>query len=302
VRAAIEARDVGVVGAHFSAYALPVLDLIRDHPFVFHFHGPWAAESAVESENGLLVRAKREVERVVYARARRFIVLSRAFADVLGESYGVRPEAIECVPGGVEFAKFAIAATPREARIALGLPADRPIIGVVRRLVHRVGLEGLIEAVDTLRVRVPDVLVAVGGTGPLANKLVARVTALGLDDHFTFLGFVTDERLPLLYRACDLSVVPSISLEGFGLTTIESLAAGTPVIVTPVGGLPETVQALDPGLVLENCQPATLAAALADALTGRQRLPSQERCSAYARENFDWPVIAARVLGVYSRL
>jgi glycosyltransferase involved in cell wall biosynthesis len=301
-RAALAESDVGVVAAHFAPYALPGLDLFRDRPLVFHFHGPWAAESAAERENSLIVSVKRAVERAVYTRARRFIVLSGAFADLLAKSYGVRDEAVECVPGGVDAARFAITATPHEARSALELPTGRPVIGVVRRLVHRVGLEGLIEAVAAVRARVPDVLVAIGGTGPLGAELAARVSALGVDAHVKFLGFVPDDRLPLLYRACDVTVVPSLTLEGFGLTTIESLATGTPVIVTPVGGLPETVYALDPGLILEDHRPATLAAALGDALTGRRRLPSRERCAAYARENFDWPVIAARVLRVYRSL
>ena len=68
------------------------------------------------------------------------------------------------------------------------------------------------------------------------------------------LGFVAEEDLPWLYRACDISIVPSVALEGFGLPTIESLAAGTPVLVTPIGGLPETVSELDPGSGAAGCQ------------------------------------------------
>ena len=69
-------------------------------------------------------------------------------------------------------------------------------------------------------------------------------------------------QLPLAYRAADLTVVPTVALEGFGLIAVESLAAGTPVLVTPVGGLPEVVAALSPALVLA----ATGSAPLADAV------------------------------------
>jgi glycosyltransferase involved in cell wall biosynthesis len=152
---------------------------------------------------------------------------------------------------------------------------------------------------DSVHARVPDALLAIAGTGPLVGQLRARIQARGLDDHVRLLGFVADADLPLFYRACDLSIVPSLALEGFGLTTIESLAAGTPVLVTPVGGLPETVQALDAGLVLADARPATLAAGLADALRGALPLPSPQRCARYARTHFDWPVIAGRVLAAY---
>jgi len=93
--------------------------------------------------------------------------------------------------------------------------------------------------------------------------------------------------------------VPSIALEGFGLTTIESLAAGTPVLVTPVGGLPETVRELDPQLVLAGSRPTSLAEGVVAALTGEHVLPSPQACVAYARLRFDWPVIAEQVLNVY---
>jgi glycosyltransferase involved in cell wall biosynthesis len=161
------------------------------------------------------------------------------------------------------------------------------------------GLEGLLDAMRAVRARVPDALLVIAGTGPLAKQLADRAVELGLERHVHFVGFVPDDRLAELYRACDVTIVPSLALEGFGLTTIESLAAGTPVLVTPVGGLPETVLGLDSGLVLADTAPATISAALADALLGARSLPTPERCAAYARASFDWPVIAAKVRAVY---
>jgi glycosyltransferase involved in cell wall biosynthesis len=299
VRSLLETARHDVVAAHFAPYAAPFLDLIEHEPFVFHFHGPWAAESRTERQRGLGVTLKRAMELAVYRRADRFIVLSEAFAGVLCRDYGVARERISIVPGGVDAARFATQQTKREARIGLGIPADRAVVGVVRRLVHRMGLEGLLDAMRAVRARVPDALLVIAGTGPLAKQLADRAVELGLERHVHFVGFVPDDRLAELYRACDVTIVPSLALEGFGLTTIESLAAGTPVLVTPVGGLPETVLGLDSGLVLADTAPATISAALADALLGARSLPTPERCAAYARASFDWPVIAAKVRAVY---
>jgi glycosyltransferase involved in cell wall biosynthesis len=90
-----------------------------------------------------------------------------------------------------------------------------------------------------------------------------------------------------------------VALEGFGLITVESLASGTPVLVTPVGGLPEAVAGLSQDLVLPSTGADAIADGLSKALDGAIRLPDSDACRAYARANFDSPVIAARVASVY---
>jgi len=146
---------------------------------------------------------------------------------------------------------------------------------------------------------VPEVLLLIAGRGPLADALQAQIDALGLAQHVRLLGFVPDEQLPLAYRAADLTIVPTVALEGFGLITLESLAAGTPVLVTPIGGLPEAVRGLSASLVLEAATKEALAAGLIEALTGQRPLPTAEACQAYVRAHYDWPVIARRVKAVY---
>lgn len=292
--------DIDVVAAHFSFYALPALDLLHGQRFVFHFHGPWASESRAEGENGIGVAIKRNIEVRVYRQAERFVVLSSAFGEILEQQYGVAPERIHVVPGGVDADSYGVNGTRREARDRLRLPTDRPLILSVRRLIHRVGLEGLIDAMAEVRRSAPDALLLIAGRGGLAHELAARIQARGLANHVRLLGFVAEADLPWLYRACDLSIVPSVALEGFGLPTIESLAAGTPVLVTPVGGLPETVAALDPALVLPDASVASLAAAMIQALRNPGNLPSQEKCGRYVRQHFHWPVIAQKILSVYS--
>jgi len=239
---------------------------------------------------------------VDHARPRLNIaLLSSAFRDVLHRRYRVPEHRIHVIPGGVDVDRFAIASSRDACRRALGWPEGRPIVLCVRRLVRRVGVDTLVEAAVALRARVPEVLVLIAGRGPLEAELQARIAALGLANHVRLLGFVSDAKLPAAYRAADLTVVPTSALEGFGLVAAESLAAGTPCVVTPVGGLTDVVSPLAPQLVSASPSAADVADMLARALRREIALPSAAHCASYARRRFDWPVVATQVRRVYEQ-
>jgi glycosyltransferase involved in cell wall biosynthesis len=287
--------------SHFALYTLPMLDSLGDTPIVVHFHGPWAAEGAVHGDREVVRQAKLWVERRVYGRAGHFIVLSQAFARVLTDSYGIPPERISIVPGGVDCDRFASRLSKAQACQQLRLPEDRPIVFAVRRLAPRMGLQDLISAAARVRARVPDVLVLIAGRGPIAEQLQKQIADLGLQDHVRLLGFLPDEDLPTAYRAADLSVVPTVALEGFGLVAAEALAAGVPVLVTPIGGLPEVVSDLSADLVLPASGTDALADGITAALLGKLKLPDRARCQDFARR-YDWSCIATQTAAIYRKV
>ncbi|WP_205965266.1 glycosyltransferase family 4 protein [Paraburkholderia flava] len=294
-----QARVPDVVATHFALYAAPTTGVFGGVPRVVHFQGPWADESGAEGRGALSRWMRRALERFVYRGGTRHIVLSHAFAEILHTQYGIDEARIRVVPGCVDVDRFDRGVTKRSAREQLGVSQDRPLLFCVRRLVSRMGIEDLIDAMFVVRRAVPDALLVIAGKGPLEAQLQARIDARGLEAHVQLAGFVPDDALPLWYTAADVTVVPTVSLEGFGLTTIESLASGTPVLVTPVGGLPEAVAPLSPDLVLPSGGFHALGGGIADALLGRRLLPSSAECRAYAREHFDHPVVAAQVAEVY---
>ncbi len=249
----------------------------------------------------MLYFAKRLIERLVYSTAARFITLSEAFKEVLIKRFSIEWGRIDVIPGGIHADMFGITATRSETRDRLGLPRDRPIILCVRRLVSRMGLEELIRAANRVRKRFPDALFLIAGKGRLRELLESRIAEAGLEGQVKLLGFVPDADLPWAYRAADLSIVPSQSLEGFGLVTLESLAAGTPVLVTPVGGLPEVVSGLAKEMILAGTSESQIADGVIAALDGTLPLPAEGQCREYVRTHFDWSVIAPRVLKVYEQ-
>jgi glycosyltransferase involved in cell wall biosynthesis len=305
MRGAVAAERAAVhydlVASHHALYTFPILNQLKGLPLVVHFHGPWAAESSTEDSRRINNSLKHLIERTVYSRAVRCITLSKAFADILHESYGVDRDRIRIIPGAVDAGRFDPVETRAQARERLGWPADRPIAFSVRRMYRRMGLENLIESVKTVRQRVPDILVMIAGTGWMAPQLKQQIKSGGLENHVRLLGFVPEIDLPLAYRAADLTVVPTVAFEGFGLSTVESMAAGTPPIVTPVGGSPEVVGGLSPDLIVPDWTPAALAAAITAAFCGELKLPGADACKAYARAHFDWSTVTARVRAVYDQ-
>jgi len=297
--AEIKLEKVDLIASHFALYAAPIADRLCSIPSVVHFHGPWCAESGIEGSTGLNARFKKFVEMTVYTKAKRLIVLSRSFQQELTNRYGISEDLIRIVPGGIDVDRFHVNVSRSAARETLGWPIDRPIVLAVRRHVHRMGLENLIDAAKSLVQNHPDLLILIGGSGPITNDLRRRVADLGLESHVRLVGRIDDVQLPLAYRAANMSIVPSQALEGFGLITLESLASGTPVLVTPVGGLPEIVLPFAPQCIFKDTSTAEMESVLNEVLQGTRALPTPEACRSYAVAKYSWPQIARQVRAVY---
>lgn len=294
----VSQQEFDLVVSHFAFYTFPLLNL-RDRPLVFHFHGPWALESDVEVQKPIAVWLKKQIEQAVYRRSSQFIVLSQTFRDILHQEYRVPLEKINIVPGGVDIDRFNIDLTIAEARTQLNWHWDRPTIFCIRRLAKRMGLENLITAMAIVSDRFPDVMLYLAGKGALADTLQAQIAELKLSNNVKLLGYIPDEQLPLCYRAANFSIVPTVALEGFGLIVVESLAAGTPVLGTPIGGIPEILRPFTEDLVFAGVNPKSIATGIIEALSGDRILPSSEACLEYVRANYEWKAIAQKIKAVY---
>jgi len=287
-----------VLASHFPLYALPLLPEFSKLTHVIHFHGPWAQESSLHGQNKLRVLAKKTVEHLVYRTGSAFITDSSAFRNLLVSEYGVRPEKVHAILPAVNTSRFQ--PSDRSAsRDLLDWPRKRRIIFCVRRLVERMGIEALVAAFGSIAARHSDVCLFVAGQGPLRGMLESRISSLGLGDRVRLLGFLPDSSLPAAYQAADISIVPSQSLEGFGLTTVESLACGTPVLVTPVGGLPEVIRPLAPSCILPGAKSDQIAEGLNAFLAGELTMPAAAECVEYVQQYFTWERVAGQVLTIY---
>jgi glycosyltransferase involved in cell wall biosynthesis len=296
------ATGADVVDAHFALHAAAplLLGTLRGRPFVFHFHGPWAEENVAAGDDShvkYLLRAA--LERCVLRRADAHVVLSSAFRRVLIERYRVRPWDVHVWNPGVALELF----TPGDRSLARErLEIDRAtfVAVCVRRLVPRMGHDGLLDAWGQIQDALPDgSLLLLVGDGPLRDSLSERAARSPLSGRVRVLGRLSEEDLVEAYRAADVAVVPTVSLEGFGLVVPEAAACGTPSIVSDVGGLPEVTLPLDRSLVVAAGDVAGLAERIVAAARGE--LPTRAATREFA-ESFSWPLLAKRHRALYRRL
>lgn len=171
---------------------------------------------------------------------------------------GVRPERLHMIPNAWCDAHPPL---PRaDARGALGLPPERPVVGWVGRFVDVKGPDLFLHALS--RLAPPRPLGVMIGYGPLVEPMRALARRLGLDGSVRFLTEIGDAGR--YFGAFDVFVLSSRS-EGLPIVLLESMAAGAPVVATRVGGVPEALGEGDARLVPPEDAPA-LARAIGDVL------------------------------------
>lgn len=221
------------------------------------------------------------------------------------KALGVRNGAISVVPCGVDVRAF----TPdgmTEVR------SRRYRIVTASRLVQRKGVGTTIDALAQLVADGIDVeLVIVGGAGaagvdladdPEFQRLDALAERLGVRDHVTFRGQLSQREIPAVLRSADV-VVCAPWYEPFGIVPLEAMACGVPVVASSVGGLIDTVVEDATGLHVPPRDPEAVAAAV------RSLLLDEDRRRAYGRagrerveQRYTWTKVAADTARVYSRV
>jgi len=160
----------------------------------------------------------------------------------------------------------------------------------------------LLEAAPIVLQAAPHTRFVIAGEGPLGQTLQYRVADLGIESHVALTGFLNDDDRDKLYVVADCCVFPS-RYEPFGIVALESMAAGTPVIVADVGGLGTVVQHEKTGWTAYSENVDSLAAAITQTLND----PAEaDRLAGNAlhqvKECFSWQVIAGLTLRVYANV
>ncbi|HVX22565.1 MAG TPA: glycosyltransferase [Acidimicrobiales bacterium] len=241
-----------------------------DLPLVCTFHtlDRVKAEAGPEEVEADLVHRRAEAEAAIIRCSDAVLASCSVEADQIADLYPADPARIAVVAPGVDHAFFAPGHRP-QARRAVGLPEDGPLLLTVGRIQPLKGMDVAVRTLADLNRTHPNDagrryrLVVVGGpSGPRGEDaykgLLLLAEQLGVADRLTMVDPQPHELLSTYYRAADVCLVPSRS-ESFGLVALEAAACGTPVVASAVGGLTTLVDHGRTGFLVDAPDPAAYA-------------------------------------------
>jgi phosphatidylinositol alpha-1,6-mannosyltransferase len=222
--------------------------------------------------------------------ADRIIAISEEMRKQLCNYYRIDESAITRISHGVDTDRYRPRGGDHEA-----VSDDKLTLLFVGRLISRKGVNLAIEGLAAADSDNVELIIA--GTGRLKQSLQQLARDCGVADRVSFLGYIPDEELPVLYSSVDATVFTS-NYEGFGLVFLESLAAGTPVIGTRVGGLPDLVTDGQEGFLIKR-SPAALGRAIEKLADTPSRTEEMGRYARELAETRTWNDVAVQTEAVY---
>lgn len=220
---------------------------------------------------------------------------------------GFNAKKIHIIPNGVDIAGFGhdfSYGELSELSDQLGIKPDEKVIITASRLTYKNAIDDLIKAMAILEKsdRVNKYKLVVVGDGEDKKKLTELARNLNIEDNIVFVGSIEHRRLPKYLRIADVFVRPSRS-EGLGSAFLESMAAGTPIIGTPVGGIPDFLQDGETGLFCNIGDPRSIAEKV-ELMVNDNELQNHIIKEGYkmVAANYDWKKIAGDYRLVFDSL
>ncbi|MCP4248230.1 MAG: glycosyltransferase family 4 protein [bacterium] len=207
---------------------------------------------------------------------------------------GINEDGITVIPFGVDCRRFDVD-RPSSA-------TDTPVVGFIKHLESRYGIQHLIEAIPAVLAHFAAARFRIIGDGPLGEALIQQADRLGVGEAIDWVGRIPNERVPTALAEMDVFVMPSLA-DAFGVAAVEAQAAGVPVVFSALPGVAEAVTDGVGGLAVPPGEPAALADAICRLLADedlRQRLGGGGR--QMVRRRFEFEDNVTRMEQVYQRV
>ncbi len=238
--------------------------------------------------------------RAIFLRADYIQAISKYLGNWAREMGTKNP--IEIVPNGVDLENLKSQISNlkiNELKQKLGIKDNEKILITTSRLVEK---NAIGDAIEAMRYLPDNVKFLILGAGPLQESLKLKVKSLKLENKVVFLGHVEPQEILKYLQISDIFARPSLS-EGLGSSFLEAMAAGIPVIATPVGGILDFLKDGETGLFCEVRNPKSIAEKV-KIIFGNNQLV--EKIKNNARElvakNYDWSLIAEKMRNIFNKL
>lgn len=303
-------RRPDVVHANFFMSGLAAMKLKRTLglPFVITFHALGKVRRLHQGAADAFPETRASIEEELVASTDRVIAECPQDSEDLISLYGADPGRIDIVPCGFDPGELAPGEDGLRARY--GIADNEFLILQLGRLVPRKGIDNVIRALGVLRREhgIAARLLVVGGNSPLPDpaatpeigRLAAIAEAEGVRGQVIFTGQQPRRRLRDFYRAADVFVTTPW-YEPFGITPLEAMACGCPVIGAEVGGIKYSVLDAVTGFLVPPNEPGALAARIATLHANPELGRAMGRAGIRrVRAAFTWQSVASRLLRIYS--
>lgn len=284
-----------LVWGHMQLQMSAMIDAFPAARMTYTMHSPvsaetMASETAFPLKLDLVLKSKIlfRIEKRCCQAASVITVLSEFTKSEIRRMHGdAIASKVKITHGWADVHRFHPQSSRNALKSDLDWPTDRTVFYCIRRFVARMGLDNLIMAAAMVRDHGLRFHLYIAGQGPLRRALESQISELRLEDCVRILGAVSEEQLAAMYAAADAVVVPTRELECFGLIAVEAMSAGTPVLSTPVGALPEIIGRIEPGWLSRDNSAQAMAELMIGYLERRLNAHSEQEIRGFVLENYD---------------
>ncbi|MEM4633569.1 MAG: glycosyltransferase family 4 protein [Candidatus Anstonellaceae archaeon] len=233
-----------------------------------------------------------DVERFAAERADLIIAVSNRMKEQIMR-LGAPSEKIRVIYNGVDYAKFA--SSPGAGKTAQDFKDGKKLVLFLGRLTEQKGPVQFLHAAKQVLSVNPNVLFVIAGKGELLPLLINMSISLGISENVRFLGFISEEDQKRIYKIADVYVMPSTS-EPFGITALEAMSSGVPVIVSKTSGVAEIAKS---AIKVDFWDINKMAEKILAVLEYRPLASTMSRLAKAEARNWGWEEAARKTLEVY---
>ncbi len=286
-----------IVNAHYASGYGTLVRLARLHPVVLSVWGSDVYEFPYQSK----FKMKILLDNLRYANV--VASTSASMAEQVRLLLNDENMKVHITPFGVDMSKY------KKSKITIN--TDKIVIGNIKSLKKVYGIEYLIKATYILKNKLKSnnkielsekIITVIYGDGILREELELLVKELGLQDSVFFKGKIPNSEVPRALEEFDIFCATS-NQESFGVSLVEAMAMGLPVVATDVPGFREVVDHEKTGIIVENKNPEKIAYALEKLIFNRElRKELGENGRNRVEELYNWENNVTKMLEIYERL